>query len=525
VRDKEQRFGSVAEATDRWSRAADLWCGLLLQGVATAPGLYEDLQRHVQGAPTALPARDLGARADQALALARRHHVAHWELLFPEVFLHEDGRPREDAGFDAVLGNPPWEVLRADIGDETQRAGARDEATAAMRFVRHSGHYRMHASGHVNQYQLFLERSLQALRHGGRFGVLVPAGLQYDVGSAGLRRALLDRCGLDTWIGFDNRAGIFPIHRSVRFVLLAGAVGGRTDTLPMLDCGTDPSRLARLPDDASATPESVPLTRVTRAFVERWDASHLTLPSLRSPIAMAVATRALDAPPLGSGRGWGVTFGRELNATDDRHDFVRIGGRADALPVVEGKHLRPFAVNVAAAARALPSARATTLLRDRCRRARVCYRDVASSTNRLTLLAAVLPAGVVSTHTVFCARTPLDEDDTWCLTALLNSLVANYLVRLQMTTHVTTTLMARLPVPRPLRGSAVHGMLVRAAQALAACSDVEDRPDLYAGLNAAVGELYGLSGEEYAEVVSSFPLLSGALRHACLTAWTTPSRH
>ena len=41
------------------------------------------------------------------------------------------------------------------------------------------------------------------------------------------------------------------------------------------------------------------------------------------------------------------------------------------------------------------------------------------------------------------------QPSQYCLLALLNSLVANYLVRLQVTTHVTTALMARLPVPRP----------------------------------------------------------------------------
>ena len=58
-----------------------------------------------------------------------------------------------------------------------------------------------------------------------------------------------------------------------------------------------------------------------------------------------------------------------------------------------------------------------------------------------TLIAALLPAGVVSTHTVFCLKGSLGEQAQYCLLALLNSLVANYLVRLQVTTHVTSSLM------------------------------------------------------------------------------------
>ena len=40
-------------------------------------------------------------------------------------------------------------------------------------------------------------------------------------------------------------------------------------------------------------------------------------------------------------------------------------------------------------------------------RPRLAYRDVAGATNQLTLIAALLPAGCVSTHTVFCLRTPI----------------------------------------------------------------------------------------------------------------------
>ena len=82
---------------------------------------------------------------------------------------------------------------------------------------------------------------------------------------------------------------------------------------------------------------------------------------------------------------------------------------------------------------------ARRLLRsDRFERPRLAYRDVASATNRLTLIAAILPAGCVSTHTVFCLRTPLPRSAQHFLCGLFNSLVVNYLVRLRVTTHVTT---------------------------------------------------------------------------------------
>ena len=35
----------------------------------------------------------------------------HWEIEFSEVFFDEAGVRRGDAGFDAIIGNPPWEGI------------------------------------------------------------------------------------------------------------------------------------------------------------------------------------------------------------------------------------------------------------------------------------------------------------------------------------------------------------------------------------------------------------------------------
>ncbi|NGM71046.1 N-6 DNA methylase [Natronolimnobius sp. AArcel1] len=43
-----------------------------------------------------------------AQAMAEGEAFFHWELEFPEVFFDQDGEKRADAGFDAVIGNPPY---------------------------------------------------------------------------------------------------------------------------------------------------------------------------------------------------------------------------------------------------------------------------------------------------------------------------------------------------------------------------------------------------------------------------------
>ena len=75
------------------------------------------------------------------------------------------------------------------------------------------------------------------------------------------------------------------------------------------------------------------------------------------------------------------------------------------------------------------------------------YRDVSSVGNMRSLIAAVLPANVVTTHTVFCLRTPVSLEASHFLCGILNSFVMNLVVRMLMGGHVTTSLAEQLPVP------------------------------------------------------------------------------
>jgi hypothetical protein len=43
-----------------------------------------------------------------AQAMAKEQNFFHWELEFPIAFYQQDGEVKEDGGFDAVIGNPPY---------------------------------------------------------------------------------------------------------------------------------------------------------------------------------------------------------------------------------------------------------------------------------------------------------------------------------------------------------------------------------------------------------------------------------
>jgi hypothetical protein len=408
-------------------------------------------------------------------------------------------------------------MLRADIGSRHDRATAKAGTVAELRFFRDSGVYALQGQGHANRYQLFLERALQLTKPRGRIGLILPSGIGTDQGSAVLRRHLFDRTTIDTWLGFDNRRRIFPIHRSMRFVLLSTETAGRTDTLTFRCALGDPATL----DGGSSEP---PLT-IARSRLEAWSPD-LAIPEVADETALGILSGISSRfPTLGNADGWNLRFGRELNATDDRPHFVRLpDARPRLLPIVEGKLLSPFQVDVDRASAAIPAGVASRLLdRSSFQRPRLAYRDVAGATNKLTLIAAMLPAGTVSTHTVFVLKTALDEESQWCLLGLMNSLITNYLVRLRVMTHVTTATMSRLPVPRPAAGSPPFETLASLSRQLS-LKGIDEGADDYARLNAITAQLYGLTPDQFDHVLDSFPLLAFDLRKQCSTAFQQQTR-
>ena len=119
----------------------------------------------------------------EATAVAEREGVLHWEAAFPGVW-HDWQSARPRGGFDAVIGNPPWDRIKlqevewfasrapelahaptaaareAAVRSLTERgdslapafAAAKDRADTLGRFVRASGHYPLLGSGDVNLY-------------------------------------------------------------------------------------------------------------------------------------------------------------------------------------------------------------------------------------------------------------------------------------------------------------------------------------------------------------------------------------
>ncbi len=132
---------------------------LTAQHFNVAVDLYgmEFLASYALGRTLAVP-KQLQSAIDSVAMLATEHHFFHWELEFPEVFFDRHGRPLGDrAGFDAVLGNPPY---------------VRQEALAPFKsFFAQAFPETYH--GVADLYVYFYQQGLGLTRPGGRMSYIV----------------------------------------------------------------------------------------------------------------------------------------------------------------------------------------------------------------------------------------------------------------------------------------------------------------------------------------------------------------
>lgn len=211
---------------------------------------------------------------------SEQSRVFHWPLEFPEVFA--------SGGFDAVIGNPPWETLQpsskeffceldAEYGSlgkqqalrrqqeclEDDPGSARDWQRVRTDFQRFSKYakrrFSLQGSNKLYTYRLFLEQSHELLREGGRLGMIVPSGLYTDLGSASLRRLLLERCSWEWLFCFENRNGMFEIDSRYRFGPIIVEKGGQTRSIKTAFLRTDPADWQR--ESPPAIPYSVEQVR------------------------------------------------------------------------------------------------------------------------------------------------------------------------------------------------------------------------------------------------------------------------
>ena len=187
-----------------------------------------------------------------ARSIARQQEFLHWEAAFPGVWRNwQDSRP--EGGFDAVIGNPPWdriklqevewfakrapEIARAPTAAARRAAirllrdrgeplaaefdAAKGRADQLGRVVRTSGDYPLLGGGDINLYSLFVERAMSLIKPNGLAGLLTPSGIYADKTAARFFQSLSTTGRIGGLFDFENRKIFFKdVHASFKFCAL-----------------------------------------------------------------------------------------------------------------------------------------------------------------------------------------------------------------------------------------------------------------------------------------------------------------
>ena len=225
----------------------------------------------------------------ESRSIANLERVLHWEAAFPGVWSGwQDDRP--EGGFDAVIGNPPWdrieqdetewfarrddEIARAptgarrkalirkkqDAGDDLalEHEAVRNRAAAMRAFVRSTGRYPLLSGGRTNLYSLFVERAVNLVKADGIVGLLTPSGIYADKTASKFFKSVSTSGRLASLFDFENKKIFFKdVHASFKFCAIT--FGGQERTFDQVRCAfflhdtettTDPDRCFPLaPDD------------------------------------------------------------------------------------------------------------------------------------------------------------------------------------------------------------------------------------------------------------------------------------
>ncbi|MFF9266276.1 Eco57I restriction-modification methylase domain-containing protein [Streptomyces rochei] len=337
--------------------AADAWCAAFVwpkhDGAPEAPTdqVFRALRsRNRSGAPEATHAK--------IRELQKQYRFFHWHLEFPEVFcVPESGIGVQRAtgwvgGFDAVVGNPPWEsvnfleteffAVRAPEIAATNNTAARKKKIQALRsspdgaplyteyeaakrkvygeshFWRTSGRFPLTGQGNLNLYALFAEVDRILTSPTGRTGILVPTGIATDSRTQHFFKDLISRKSLAILLDFENRDGLFPaVHSRMKFCILSltgDAIPSRAAQFGFF-LG-DPSEVHDPDKSFPLTPAEItllnPNTGTCPIFRSRRDAEITLHTYRRFPVLI---NKTENSSP------WGVSFMRMFDMSHESHLF------------------------------------------------------------------------------------------------------------------------------------------------------------------------------------------------------------
>lgn len=451
-------------------------------------------------------------------------------------------------GFDAVVGNPPWEKVKLSrheflkstgtkrhygahiVGlDERRFEAQRDEVASYSR--RLLERYPDLGNGEPDLYIAFTDLFFALCKGEGIVAALIPGGLIRSQGTEAMRRKIFDECRSVSLSIIDNKARFFSIDTRFKFlaVALVKAAGPKSKREP----------ITLLHERGTATGVETTGTATIGRLALTAARPDLSLPEVRSAAEWKLFSKISEAGTSWEepGSGWSPKFCREVDMTKERPRFLT-RPMPGALPVVEGRMVQAHRFGVKGhvsgtgrsalweayaigASRLMPQfwigeQHVPRANQHRSSLLRVGFCDIAGQTNERSLMASLIPPGVVCGNKVPTILFPEDPSEERLLVwaSIANSFAFDWMLRRVLTTTVNYFLLQSVPLPRLAKDGLPWKKLVAAARELRSLDSVGASKETYermahlrAEIDAEVAVAYGLDLKDMELVLSDFPIL------------------
>ena len=560
-----RRLATITEATTADVKAARAEHEKALAAVRPASKLFDVLVAARLGettVPVELSERSIDqawTRADEG-GSARSLGALHFPAAFPEVFL------RDRPGFDVILGNPPWETLKAEEhkfwgqrypglrGVPTGEMNARivklrhERPDLASEFIEWQqrvdltrrlllqGPFSGLGSGDPDLCEVFAWRFTQLARRGGHVGVVLPRSVFMSAGTAEWRSMVLAGSSIRELVTLTNTGGWVFDDAEPRYTiaLVTLKVGERHSHVRL----RGPFRSLR--EYSGSDPAGV-LVPTEQILEDTPGAGIPLLPNERS----ADVYRKLRAHPAWTAPGlpWSVRIYNELHATADKvvnGGVIHLDGRPtkDALPVYKGESINLWQpdtgthygwANVRAATAMLMEKRAKQVRNRRSpfyglserwaadrstlpfKVPRIAWRMVARATDTRSFYAALIPPDVLCAHHLYLVQVDCDERERTeaYLLGVFCSIPFDWHARLWVEANFTGAVVQPFPVPAI---GPDHPLRTRIEQSAGRLAAVDDRYALWAqAVGVEVASVVDPTEREHlvAEIDAAVALLYG----------------
>jgi len=361
------RLATIDDATVADVRAAQQAHLEALDAVEPAEALFDVLiAARFDGAPPPVSVDEESIRGSAATAGARETaeqvSAVHFPVAFPEVFL------RERAGFDCVLGNPPWDKVlfepqqfwvtrvpglnalpqarRAERIEQLRverPADAIVEQREKAERERFQGYveraYPLRGRGHYDFAKLFTERALALLNGEAALGYVLPASSMLLGGWSRIRAALLADSATTVAQARNKACWLFEIEPRTSVVFIGRHRTGDPATVTVWPGLTTPAELRNAGSTPGLRLGSAELTELSDTMVVPWLNS-----AADRPVFEAMQSR----PSVSSGKGWitGTHDARwDFRSSGPHRRFTAARPSEGAWRVLMTRHVVPYSID------------------------------------------------------------------------------------------------------------------------------------------------------------------------------------